>query len=151
MSSRKLTFEEWREFSNNSCNYAASRGCDIENHCSKCDFDYNPKTAWNFCLAQEKRENDELKKKVEVLEQENEALKKKLSEEVEVIKFYGNPEKWINRHKGSWDKCSPKNFGDEEAIAGYAHPRTDWIGTVVVGGKMARAFLKENKDELQNN
>ena len=80
-------------------------------------------------------------------EQENKALKKKLSEAVEVIKFYGNPESWIKRHKDSWDKCSPKYFGDDETIFDYAHPKTDWVGTVVVGGKMARAFLKGNKNE----
>ena len=152
MSSRKLDFKTW-------CNDIGIRECDQTTKCDDC------KAAWDFAESQEKRENeklkikfseatktytddiDEIQKKVDKLEKENEALKKKLSEAVEVIKFYGNPEKWINRHKDSWDKCSPKNFGDEEAIADYAHPRTDWIGTVVVGGEMARAFLKENKDE----
>lgn len=60
------------------------------------------------------------------------------------LSFYANPEKWILRDKHSWRKACPKSHGDSEMISGYEHPNTDWRGTVVVGGKLAREVIQKD-------
>lgn len=58
--------------------------------------------------------------------------------------YYANPEVWILRDKLAWRKACPKSHGDSEIISGYEHPNTDWRGTVVVGGKLARQVLSKD-------
>jgi len=84
-----------------------------------------------FCVRnfEEKRRNEFLQDKIQSLEQENEALKKKLSEAVEVIAFYS-----ISANYGY-----NQDFDDDiEWISDEEHQPM---------GKKARAFLKENKYE----
>lgn len=68
---------------------------------------------------------------------------KKLSEALEVIRFYGDPESWMRKDSQSWSSVSPKSHGDKELIRDYHHPGKDWVGTIEVGGKRARDFLKQ--------
>ena len=55
MLDRKLDFKAW-------CNNIGVRECDPTTKCDDC------KASWSFCANQEKREIEELKKKVEELE-----------------------------------------------------------------------------------
>lgn len=80
------------------------------------------KEAWNARNA----EIQELKDKVEKLKF--------------CVEFYAEVENWIIRSDSTWQKCIPN---DEEQIRNYKHPNTTWIGTVTVGGKLARETLKE--------
>ena len=101
----------------------------------------------NKSFADYQNENNELKKKVEELEQrdinrlfhkamtEVVDLKKKLSEAVEVIAFYGNQENWYSHGKDSTIKRRI-DLDDGEEFLNYEY-----------GGRRARAFLKGNKDE----
>ena len=69
----------------------------------------------------------------------------KLKIAIGALKFYGNHESWINRDIAGdiWHRASPKQHGDSETIRHYEHPNTDWVGTVVVGGKKAREALEQ--------
>lgn len=163
--SNKLTFEEW------------FFQCEFHKDGYDCNQVSSANSAWSFCQAQEQKEIEELKKKVEELEKtvssqteiiyklenecsftykcpvnsnlqkENESLKEKLEKAEEVIGFYGDPEKWMIKTSDYWTKSSPRNYGDSELIEDYSHPNKDWVGSIVVGGKRARAYLKENCDE----
>lgn len=62
-------------------------------------------------------------------------LKKKLSEAVEVIVFYGNHENWYSHGKDSTIKRMI-DLNDSEEFLNYEY-----------GGRRARAFLKGDKDE----
>ena len=102
----------------------------------------------NFCKVDIERiklsrEIDELKIKfseatktytdeIEELEQENKSLKKKLSEAVEVIRFYGNTENYHQRKEDVFDYIQ-----SDVSFENYSY----------FGGKRARAFLKGDKDE----
>lgn len=132
------SFEEWR--------ILASRNRD-EN---------DPEVAWNFCEPQYESEVEGLKTKfseatqtytddIDGLEKQNEELKKKLEKAEEVIRFYGDPEKWMIKTSDSWTKSNPSTYGDSELIEDYSHPNKDWVGSIVVGGKRARSYLKENE------
>lgn len=68
---------------------------------------------------------------------------KKLAIAKEALEYYGDPESWIERHKHSWDRSNPYKKDDRELIKDYHHPNTDWVGSVVVGGKRAREALKK--------
>lgn len=57
--------------------------------------------------------------------------------------FYADPEKWMRKDRDGWSKNSPRSHGDEELIMRYHHPKTDWVGTIDVGGKLARQAIKE--------
>ena len=72
-----------------------------------------------------------------------EELEDKLKIAVDALEFYGNHESWINRDIAGdiWHRAIPKQHGDSETIRHYEHPNTDWVGTVVVGGKKAREAL----------
>lgn len=65
---------------------------------------------------------------------------------VEALEFYANPENWIERHTVTWHHIDPRNTSDGEQILNYHHPGTDWVGTVYVGGKKARAVLEQFRD-----
>lgn len=74
------------------------------------------------------------------------ALKDKVIEELKrAVEFYADKENWIIRNKAGWVPGNPRHVGDEEQILNYEHPGTDWVGTVRVGGKLARATLSEVK------
>lgn len=62
---------------------------------------------------------------------------------VDALKYYADPELWMIKDKHSWKESSPKCHGDDELIVKYKHPNRDWIGSVAVGGKLARQTLKE--------
>ena len=62
--------------------------------------------------------------------------------------FYADPESWIKRTGEAWNKSSPREKHDGETIRHYKHPYKDWIGTVVVGGKLARECQAKDQ-ELQ--
>lgn len=72
-------------------------------------------------------------------------LEQKLSEAMEVIRYYSDPEIWMIKDKHSWRKSSPKSHGDDQLITDYKHPNRDWIGSVTVGGKKAREFLTKHE------
>jgi uncharacterized Zn finger protein (UPF0148 family) len=84
----------------------------------------------------EDKHSEKLEKRIKELKQQNKKMR-------EVLEFYANPEKWIKRNEESWRTSNPREFGDDEMIMKYKHPNTDWVGTVRVGGKRARALLKE--------
>ena len=102
----------------------------------------------NFCKVdmeriKSSREVEELKIKfseatktytdeIEELEKENKALKKKLGEAVEVIKFYGNTENYHQRKEDVFDYIQ-----SDVSFENYSY----------FGGKRARAFLNGDKDE----
>ena len=126
-----------------------------------CFFNHNDADAllraWNFCASQYESEVEGLKLKfseatktytddIDRLEKENDEIKKKLEEAVKVIEFYGDPEKWMIKTSEYWTKASPKLHGDAELIKNYNHPNKDWLGSITVGGRMAREFLKGVKD-----
>lgn len=75
-----------------------------------------------------------LEKNLLKVKEENERLK-------DALCFYADPENYIDRKKDSWDKKYPEN--DSEMIRNYNHPNTDWVGTIVVGGKKAREALSK--------
>jgi|SRR5690554_492537 len=76
---------------------------------------------------------------IEALKEANKVLR-------EAVEFYGDPEMWMIKDKHSWRKSSPKSHGDDEMIINYQHPRRDWVGTIIVGGKLARkAIAKANE------
>jgi hypothetical protein len=75
------------------------------------------------------------------------ALEEMLESARGVISFYGNPESWIERTSDSWDRSDPRYKGDLEQIRNYKHPKTDWRGTISVGGKRAREWLRQNERE----
>ena len=79
------------------------------------------------------------RKEIEKLQEENKILR-------EVLEFYADPEKWIFRREDTWSKVDPKWHGDGELIKKYKHPKTDWIGSVEVGGKRAREALAKVKE-----
>lgn len=93
-------------------------------------------------------ENDKLKEYLRQVQEShkrqcdlNDKIHAKNQKLADALKFYANPESWIDRNKDSWKKSRPK--GDDEMLRDYKHPETDWTGTVVVGGKKAREVLKE--------
>lgn len=68
---------------------------------------------------------------------------------LEVVRFYGDPESYIKRDRDSWTKKTPE---PGEMILGYRHPGREWVGTIVVGGKRAREFLRgleQNKGDMK--
>lgn len=79
------------------------------------------------------------------LQKENESIKKKLEKAEEVIQFYGDPEKWMIKTSDHWTKSNPRTYGDSELIEDYSHPNKDWVGSIVVGGKRARAYFESLK------
>lgn len=96
------------------------------------------------------KENEQLKQwrsqdqsSIEKKDHEITQLKVKLEKAKEALRFYGDAEHWIKREPDSWNKVSPREHNDSEIIKNYAHPKTDWVGSVVVGGKRARAALRE--------
>lgn len=58
---------------------------------------------------------------------------------LEVVRFYGDPESYIKRSRDSWTRKNPE---PGEVIPDYRHPGRDWVGTIVVGGHKARAFMQ---------
>ena len=152
--SNKLTFKEWKRRLQDKCHSA-----DCNSDCDDCAFFTSRLSAWNFAQAQEQKEYKVLEaehsillaqfSKVDLerirLEKENESLKKKLEKAEEVIRFYGDPEKWMIKTSDHWTKSNPRTYGDSELIEDYSHPNKDWVGSIVVGGKKARAYLKENE------
>jgi hypothetical protein len=71
-------------------------------------------------------------------------LEAQLASAKEVIKYYGDPEQWMEKTAESWKKTNPSRHGDKEIIKNYKHPNSEWTGTISVGGKKARLWLKEN-------
>jgi len=53
------------------------------------------------------------------------------------------------KDKHSWRKSSPKSHGDDELITKYQHPNRDWVGSITVGGKRARAYLQKYSDRKE--
>jgi len=78
-------------------------------------------------------------RRIKELEEQNKLL-------IEALSFYASPENWIERTSDSWDRSDPRYKGDLELIKNYKHPKTDWKGTVSVGGKRAREALQKIKD-----
>lgn len=118
---------------------------ELEGYKKQNDVDLNAMQAYvdrNFELQSE---NAVLKEGLNYKKQENESIKKKLEKAEKVIQFYGDPEKWMIKTSDHWTKSSPRTYGDSELIEDYSHPNKDWVGSIVVGGKRARAYLKENK------
>lgn len=79
-------------------------------------------------------------------------IQTKRVENLKKMFMYGDPESWIKRNGDAWNKSSPREKDDQELIRGYKHPERDWIGTVVVGGKLARscqAIDQELEKELE--
>lgn len=62
-------------------------------------------------------------------------LEDALKLERKTVDFYADPENYITRYKTSWEDSIPEPL---ELIRDYAHPKTDWVGSVKVGGKLAR-------------
>jgi hypothetical protein len=107
-------------------------------------------------LAAKDAEIAELKEKLKAERNDVLYMDKQFNEAKELIKemrdalaFYGDPEKWISRNINHWQRANPRIHGDEQVIRGYSHPGTDWVGTVTVGGKLARKTLKENTDKIK--
>lgn len=73
------------------------------------------------------------------LQQEISSLKQQLEREKKCTDFYADPENYIKRGKVSWVNKEPEKH---ELILNYKHPKTDWIGAIKVGGKLARETQK---------
>lgn len=173
--SNKLMFEEWKrrlqdECYNSDCTTDCA-GCKFSvDKLSAWNF---AQAQEQEEIEELKKESESLKKRIELLVRDNkslegsidtatkrhnetmiqnhaqsvliESLKKMLEKAEEVVRFYGDPEKWMIKTSDSWTKSNPRTYGDSELIENYKHPNKDWIGSIVVGGKRARAYLKENE------
>ena len=85
---------------------------------------------------------------VKQLENELQKTREQLEKAEKVIEFYGDPEHWILRiGRDAWKSSNPKKHGDSELIRGYNHFNTEWRGSVGVGGKLARQYLKTNTNK----
>lgn len=102
---------------------------------------------WDFICDCEMVENDDEYHDMKRLIEKQAKIIEKLKEANE---FYANPEKWIRREKTYWVGTDPKWHGDKEQILGYEHPETDWVGTVNIGGKLARKIKKEIEEMEKN-
>lgn len=91
---------------------------------------------------------DQNEKDILELEKIIESQKKIIEELKRSNEFYANPESWMIKDKNSWRKSSPKSHGDDEIILKYHHPLRDWVGTITVGGKLARE-VKQNVEKME--
>jgi len=123
MSDRKLDFKTW-------CNDIGIRECDQTTKCDDCIL------LGHFSKVDNERLN---------LQKENEALKKKLSEAVEVIKFYADrfSYSWTKHDEVEYYSATIKN--DDSMVKFTEKDGTEFEN--LCAGKKARAFLKENKYE----
>lgn len=96
-------------------------------------------------LADERSGDCDKDKTIRRLESNLKALEQELAKAIKTLEFYGDPETYIETHNDLYIKIEPKN--DEEVIRSYKHKKKiGWVGTVRVGGKLARQTLAEISD-----